>query len=334
MVDDFRRSFLGSRDLPSNPFPRGPLGSRVSASPWSWRLRGLVLLLSVLWGFNFVFIKVGLADAGALWLALLRAGVGAGSTAALVYAFGAHGRLDGKARRDALLIGIPSTTGFYALLFSGLDAVLPGFASVLVYSFPLWVAILSPWALGHPLTRRLGGALAVGFAGVILVSQPWGDFGGRISTVPVVELLAGAFSWALGTVLFQRRFPREQMVEANVYQLLGGTAGLAVVVAILAPSPLPAWTPGLFAVLLWIGVAGTAIAYTVWSYLLGHTRAVTISAYLFLVPVVTLIASAAIFHELLDPVQLLGVGLVLVSIYGIGSAPGAHNIHPAQSGSG
>ncbi|MGA7649180.1 MAG: EamA family transporter, partial [Thermoplasmata archaeon] len=73
----------------------------------------------------------------------------------------------------------------------------------------------------------------------------------------------------------------------------------------------------------YLGILGTAVGYSIWLDLLGRTRAATLGAYLFVVPVVALAASTLIFHEQLSYPQLVGVVFVLASIYGIGKAPGA-----------
>jgi O-acetylserine/cysteine efflux transporter len=293
---------------------------------WSWRERALVLLLCVVWGFNFIFIKLGLSDASALWFAFLRAVVGLGGTALVVAALRSPRTLDPRGRRDAVLIGLPSTAIFYGLTFVAIEQVLPGFASILIYTFPLWVAIFSPKVLGHALTRFVVVALVLGFGGVVLVSQPWNDFHGGFSGTAVLELLGAAVAWAVGTVLFQRRFLSAQLVEANLYQLVGGVVGLGAAVALVAPLPLPHLTLSLVADVLWLGILGTAVAYVAWSLLLGRTRAVTLSAYLFLVPIVALIVSAFVFAERLDTIQLVGVALVFVAIYAIGRSPGRHDL--------
>jgi O-acetylserine/cysteine efflux transporter len=293
---------------------------------WSWRERALVLLLCVVWGFNFIFIKLGLSDASALWFAFLRAVVGLGGTALVVAALRTPRTLDARGRRDAMLIGLPSTAIFYGLTFAAIEQVLPGFASILIYTFPLWVAIFSPKVLGHPLTRYVVVALVLGFGGVVLVSQPWTDLYGGLSGGAVLELLGAAVAWAIGTVLFQRRFLSGQLVEANLYQLAGGVVGLGAAVALLAPTPLPRPSVGLLVDVIWLGILGTAVAYVAWSLLLGRTRAVTLSAYLFLVPIVALVVSAFVFAERLDAVQLVGVALVFVAIYAIGRSPGRHDL--------
>jgi probable blue pigment (indigoidine) exporter len=295
----------------------------MASVSWSWTTRFLFLFVGVVWGFNFLFIRVGLADASPLWLSLLRAAVGTAATAVVLTPLHAWHELDARGRRDALLLGIPNTMAFYALLFVALQSELPGIAAVLTYTFPLWVALLSPSVLGHRLGARHWVAVGAGFLGVGLISQPWSAAANGLALPPILETLGAAVAWATGTVLFQRRFPRNQMLEANAFQLIGGTAGLAVLVVLLAPTPYPTLTPDLGLSLIWLGVLGTALAYSIWFDLLGRTRAATLSAYAFLVPVVALVGSAVFFGEHLSPVQIAGVVLVLVSIYFIGRAEGA-----------
>jgi probable blue pigment (indigoidine) exporter len=302
---------------------RPALAGAVAHAAWSTSAIVAYLLIVVIWGFNYLFVNVGLEFASPLWLAALRAGVGAIATLAIVTAFGGWGTLDGPGRRDGLLLGIPNTALFFGLWFWAAHAVLPGIAAVMIYTFPLWVALLCLPVLGYELTGRHWLSVAIGFVGVALISELGGGGSGGVSWVPIVALLVAAISWAVGTVLFQRRFRPPEMMEANAYQLVGGAVALLVAALVLTPLPLPRPTAQLGATVLWLGVLGTAVAYAFWAMLLGRIRAATLSAYTFLVPVVALAASAVILGERLTWVQLLGVALVLASIYGIGRAQGA-----------
>jgi probable blue pigment (indigoidine) exporter len=295
----------------------------MAESVWSDRTRGLFLVIVVVWGLNYIFVNVGLQSASPLWLATLRAGTGALASIPIVRAFGSWAALDRAGVRDALLLGLPTTGLFFGLWFSAQREVLPGIAAVVIYTFPLWVAVLSLPVLGHRLGARHWVSVAAGFAGVALISQIVTGAAGGAYVPAIAALLGAAAAWACGTVLFQRRFEPRQMVEANFFQLTGGTLALLVATAVFAPTPGPRLDVPLVATLLWMGILGTAVAYAIWSVLLGRIRAATISAYLFLVPVVALAASAVIFGERLTVLQLIGVGLVLVSIYGIGRAQGA-----------
>jgi probable blue pigment (indigoidine) exporter len=280
----------------------------------------LFFVIVLVWGFNYLFVNVGLQSAGPLWLATLRAGFGAVTVVTLVTGLRQWHVLDARGRRDALLLGLPNTALFFGLWFVAAERVLPGLAAVVIYTFPLWVALLSAPVLGYRLAPLQWAAIAGGFVGVALISQIWLAAAGHAPILPILELVAAALAWAIGTVLFQRRFRREEMPEANAYQLIGGAIGLVVITLAFTPTPLPHFTVALWVAALWLGVLGTAIAYAIWFLLLGRTRAAKLSAYTFLVPVVALAASAVFFGERLSLVQLAGVGLVLLSIFGIARA--------------
>jgi drug/metabolite transporter (DMT)-like permease len=188
----------------------------------------------------------------------------------------------------------------------------PGETAVLVYTFPLWVTLLSGPILGeHPRTPQLL-AVALGFSGVVLVSEPWST-ATVLHPLVIAELLGAAISWAFGTVLFKRRFRGPSIVPANAWQLVGGAGALAAGV-LLVRAPVELVAP-VIPIVLWLGVLGTAIAYTIFFRLLDRISAVTVSAYTFLVPLVALVASYFVFGERLDLLQGIGVAAVLVAIY-------------------
>jgi drug/metabolite transporter (DMT)-like permease len=285
---------------------------------WSTVTWVLFALVVVAWGFNYPLVAVGLGYASPLWLATLRAAVGLAGMVVLVTLARGWGTLSPKDRRDAILIGVPNTAGLFGFWFLAARSVPPGIASVVIYTFPLWVALLSAPVLGRRLRGLAWVAIFAGFAGVALISRAWQFVGPGLSPIPIVELLLAAFSWAVGTVLFQRRFRPSQTLSACAYQLLGGCLALGLATALVGADPLPRPTPELIGVTLWLGLVGTTVAYAIWFTLLGRTPAARISAYLFLVPIVALVASVALLGERLVWVQAAGVGVVLIAIYGVG----------------
>jgi len=287
---------------------------------WSNRTWTLFALMVLAWGFNYLFVVVGLRSAGPVWLATFRVGIGLAGMLVLVTLARGWGTLDPRGRRDAMLLGIPNTTLFFGLWFVAARSVPPGIASVVIYSFPFWVALLSAPVLGRPIGRTAWLAIVTGFAGVALISQSWTLLGPHLSIWPIVELLAASVSWAAGTVLFQRRFQAPEILSASAYQLAGGFLGLLLILVATGVEPIPRFTPDFIASVLWLGLIGTAVAYAIWFTLLGHTPAARISAYLFLVPLVALTASVVLLGERLAWAQVAGVGLVLAAIYGIGRA--------------
>lgn len=287
--------------------------------------------LALVWGLNYLFVRYGLGLSAPLWLAFLRAATGAAGAFAIAAVSGSAFALDARGRAEAILLGLPNTALFFGLWFVAGASVLPGEAATVVYTFPLWVALLSAPVLGERLSPLHWFAVSIGFVGIALVSEPWS------ATVPldlvaIAELLAAAFSWALATVVVQRRFRPTEIQTANAYQLLGGAGGLLAASLILEPGQIPVASGPLAATVLWLGLPGTAIGYAVWFHLLMRTRAATLSAYVFLVPIVALAASAVFFGERLDPVQVGGVAFVLVAIYATGRAGGSRPRGTAPAG--
>jgi drug/metabolite transporter (DMT)-like permease len=292
----------------------------VEARPWNGRSVVLLALTIFAWGTNYLFVRIGLQSATPLWLAALRAGSAALALGVYFLAVPLRTRLDGTERIIALLIGVPNTAVFLGLWFLAAESVPPGQSAVIIYTFPLWVALLSVPVLRQRLGSLPWLAIALGFAGVLLVSQPWAAGPTRPPFFALLELLGAAISWAIATVVVQRRFAPEAMATVNGYQLLSGAVVLLLLAVAIDPRDLPVESPSLWIAVGWLGVFGTAFAYAVWFDLLGRVPAPTLSAYSFLVPLVALGASATFLGERLDVTQAAGIALVVVSIYGISRA--------------
>jgi probable blue pigment (indigoidine) exporter len=272
------------------------------------------------WGLNYLVVRDLTRFGGPLWLATGRAGIGGVVALALLAFPGERGHLSGIDKRDAFLLGLLNTGGMYGLWFLAASQVPPGETSVLVYTLPLQVALLAVPVLGHRARAMQGIALGVGLFGVVLMTEPWST--ARLEVLAIAALLLSSFSWALGTVLYQRRFRGAQLREGNSYQLLGGAALLLLLSIAIEPAGVPTPSPTFWVEILYLGVLGTALAYGAWFTLLAKYPAETLSSYTILVPVVALAASVLVDGERLDLVQLCGVGLVLVSLYAIGLGRG------------
>ncbi len=270
----------------------------------------------VAWGLNYPFVRVGLLASPPLWLAGFRAGVGAVGVVVGLLLRPATRTLTRRERWDALWIGVPNSALFFGLWFVAATQVPPGETAVVIYTFPLWVALLSAPILASRLTPLAWGSVVVGFLGVVLLQQPWAAGVGRIPPVALAELLGAAVCWAFGTVFYKLRFRGEAMRVANAYQLTSGAVALLVGALILEPSPSFVLGISLIGSLVWLGLVGTAFAYAVWFALLQRFPAVMVSSWAFLVPVIALGSSAVAFGERLDAIQLVGVACVLGSVYG------------------
>jgi drug/metabolite transporter (DMT)-like permease len=188
--------------------------------------------------------------------------------------------------------------------------------SVLLYTYPVIVTVLSRPIYGVPLTRRRLMALALALAGAFMVASPSGGL--RLEGV-LLGLLSAVFYSAY--ILTGKRVLEDvdPWLATAVISISAGVAYLAFGVASRSYAP-----P--LNVTAWLAVLGLAIISTVvgaGAFLAGLRltdpgRASLIST---LEPVSTTILAALIFGELLGPGQLAGGALVLVSVLAIARAP-------------
>ena len=128
-------------------------------------------LLALIWGYNWVVMKVGLQYAQPFTFSALRTFLGALSLFALLLVL--RRSLRPPPLGWTLVIGLLQTTGFVGLLMWALESGGAGKTSVLTYTMPFWLLLLA-WAfLGERLRGVQWVAVALALAGLVLVLAPW-----------------------------------------------------------------------------------------------------------------------------------------------------------------
>ena len=272
------------------------------------------VLLVLFWGSAFGAIKISLEYAPPVLFAgtrTLLCGV-VMTLAALVWSEGANIR-DGWP--VYLLLAF-----FNAALFMGLQTLtilyMPsGTAAVVIYLQPILVGFLSYLILDESLSAAKVVGLFLGFSGVVVVSV------GSLSEASLGTPLGAAFgvasavSWALGTVYFKKyggRLPTLWAVGGPY--LLGGIC-LTALGFVLEPLSGISWTGTYVASWLYASLVGTALAWLLWLGLVRAGEASQVSAYVFFVPLVSVLLGALFLGESLTSLLLVGAALVVSGIY-------------------
>src|SRR5437016_874167 len=157
----------------------------------------LLVLLCAIWAGNYFVVKGALEFVDPITLSFLRASLGA----LLVLALGGSA-LRGMDRSDyawLALLGLFNVALFLVFLNVALTTIAPGIASTLVYTQPVFVAMLSPFVHERLSLRKILGIVAA-FVGVAIVFES-----SLANFTPVLgdlfALLAAA-AWAVAIVLF------------------------------------------------------------------------------------------------------------------------------------
>ena len=270
----------------------------------------LLVLLALIWGSSFMFIKVAVRDLAPSTLILGRLGLAALALAAVVPPMlGARATAEGLRRhwRALVLVGLVNTALPFWLLSWGERRLDSGLASIIQASVPIFNALI---AFGFFHEQRVTGrkllGVLVGFLGVALLvgAQPHGKV---LAAFAVVGM---ALCYACGGLL-----ARHLLADAPPQVTALGTTAVAAVVAAptgIAQATAPSW--GAAASVAVLGVIGTALAYLLFFTIIARAGAAYASLVTYLVPPVALAYGALFLGEHFGAVAFGGLALIFAGV--------------------
>ncbi|MFH8259926.1 DMT family transporter [Streptomyces roseolus] len=276
-----------------------------------WRVR--FGLLALIWGFSFLFIKVGTDGFAPFQVTFGRLLFG---TAVLAVAL--------VVKRDRLPRGA-RTWGHLAVaafllnalpfsLFAYAELTIPStLAGICNATTPLWGMVLSLVALSEDRPTRVRAAgLGIGFVGVLTVLGAWQGFSGLDVTGTALALLA-SFSYAVGWIYVRRTLSGTGASHLSLATAQVGTATLQL--ALVTPffttlpdsvEPLP-----LLAVIA-LGALGTGYAMLLQYGVVAEVGPTTASMVTYFIPVIATAAGVAFLDEHLAWNTPVGAAVVLL----------------------
>lgn len=216
---------------------------------------------------------------------------------------------------------------FQGCLAFGLERTGAGLGSVMIDSQPLAVALLSRWLYREQVGLWGWLGLLLGIIGITCIGLPqdsWAElFQGNLNGFTWESLqrrgelwmLMAALAMAVGTILMQPVSRHTDPVMATGWHMVLG--GIPLMALAIAPNHSP-WID--LTTLDWLNLAyatlfGSAIAYGLFFYFAAKGNLTSLSSLTFLTPIFALSFGNLILDETLSRLQLLGVGLTLMSIY-------------------
>jgi drug/metabolite transporter (DMT)-like permease len=272
----------------------------------------MLVLLALVWGSSFMFIKVAVRDLDPATLVLGRLGVAA-LTLGLVVPIALGGRTALSELRAhwpwLAVVGLLNTAVPFWLLSWGETRIDSGLASIIQASLPIFNALL---AFGFFHEQRVKGrnlvGVAVGFVGVALLvgAQPQAKILGALAVVGM------ATCYAAGGLL-----ARHHLSEARPQAVALGTTAIAAIAMLptgiaFAPHHVPGWQP--IGSVVFLGVVGTAFAYLLLYTIIAGAGAGYASFVTYLVPPVALVYGAVFLHEHIGWPAVTGLLLILAGV--------------------
>jgi len=278
----------------------------------SSRRHGLALAvlaaISLVWGFNWVVLKIGVRYADPFEFLAWRFAITA------VCLFGAAALL-GRPMRAAhvpqlVLIGLLQTTATFGLATWALQSGAVGKTAVLNYTMPFWVTLFAWPLLGERPSAAQAAALAVGLLGLALLIRPTAAPGW-----PELLALASGVAWGLGVVVTKRLQTRARVdtLWLIAWQVLFGGVAL-VALALAVPGRAAEWNGALVFAILYNAVLVGAAGWFLWFWVLARLEAGLASFGILAVPVLGALFSAALLGERPGALDWAGMALIVVAL--------------------
>lgn len=267
----------------------------------------LALLVVIIWGVNFLFVKLSLEEISPLLLCALRFVLA--SIPAIFFI-----KPPAVPFRIVALYGLIMFALQFSLLFIGMHAgMTPGMASLIMQVQVFFSMFFAAILLGEqPSIWQITGAL-VSFMGIGLVAM---HFDNNVSLLGFIFILAAAATWGLGN-LITKKAKNINMIALVVWGSFAAFIPMLVLSLIFEGPGNIAYS---YHHLTWIGTssllyivyASTWVGYGVWNWLLSRYPVGIIVPFTLLVPVVGVLSSVLILGE---PFQLwkLVAGLLVIS---------------------
>jgi len=258
----------------------------------------------LIWGYSWVVMKIGLRHAHPFDFAAWRVGLGALFLFLIIKVTGRSLTLSGY--RVAVLLGFLQVALFVALSHFALLTAGPGKTSVLVFTMPFWMIVFAHFIIGERMRGAQWFAVALAFAGLTLIVEPWGLTSLEGSLLAVA---AGAV-WAFSAVL-SKRWPVRgaDPLTFTAWQLLFGFIVLATLAAVHPHDPVR-WTTEFILALAFSTIFATAIGWWLWTHILATTPAGITGLNALGIPVVAVLASWAQLGEQPPPRELAGMACI------------------------
>lgn len=187
--------------------------------------------------------------------------------------------------------------------------VASGLAALVIATTPLWTVLFAAiWKHRPNRTEWIG--LGTGFCGIVLL-----NLGGDLRANPFGAglLLLAAMSWAFGSA-WSRQLPLPKGMMAGAAQMITGGAVVMITGFALGERVTALPTLRAFLAVVYLGVVGSLVGFTAYTYLLNRVRPSLATSYAYVNPVLALLLGLWLGGERVGLLEVWAMGIILAGV--------------------
>ena len=274
------------------------------------------LILCVIWGSTWLFIKLGLENLPPITFAGIRFVI---ACAILYLLIRARGIVLPDNRRDWGLLALTGVLSFsfnYGLVFWGEQYISSGLAAVLQATLPAFGLVIAHFHLpGERMTWSKIFGVVIGFVGVAVVFSNQLAIAGGKALAGSVALVLSAFFAAYSNVLVKAYGRKLEPAVLSGGQMFFGLIPLLLIGIPLEGNPFRFnWTPMALVALLYLAVVGSVIAFMLYYWLVQHMEVTKTMLISLVTPVVAVVLGMVVLGEDLSWRTIAGGIMIMVRV--------------------
>ena len=276
-----------------------------------------LLILSLIWGASFLFIKVAVATIPPFSVAFGRTALAAVLLYLVLRSRGLSMPGWGSVWGTFLLMGLFNGAVPYTLITWAEIHIDSGLAAIVNALMPLFTVLLAHLFTGD---ERLSWmkivGIFLGFLGVVALIGPAALKGLGKDVIAQLAVMAAAWCYAIAIIYGRRLKGITPLVSATGQLFCAAFLTLPMVVVFDAPWAL---SPSFISVaaLTCLSLLGTALAYLLYYYLLQRIGSTNLSLVTYLLPITGVFWGALLLGERLHWSAFLALGMILAGIAGV-----------------
>jgi drug/metabolite transporter (DMT)-like permease len=264
--------------------------------------------LALVWGYNWVVMKIALQYSTASQFAAMRTFGGGLFLLALMAVM--RKPLKPREVPSTVILGLLQTTGFTGFIIWALVQGAAGKTSVLSFTMPFWVLLLAWPLLGERIRGMQWLAVLLALSGLMFILQPWHLHGSLMSMA--LAVLAGV-SWALSVVYHKRltqRVPDLDLLSFTTWQMLFGSIPIVLFALCDLGKPIE-WNLAYIGAIFFSVVLANALGWMAWLYALQRLPAGVASMTSMLIPVIAVLSAWLQLGERPTMVEAIGMTMII-----------------------
>lgn len=279
----------------------------------------LALCIVIIWGINFVIIKLGVTALPPLLLGALR------------FAFVAFPAIFFFKRpkiplKLLLLYGLTISFGQFAFLFCAIGVGMPaGITSVILQSQAFFTLLLGAVILKESLHATHFIGMLIAAIGLTILAK--GATAGGLDDIPLLGLiftLIAGLSWACGNITNRIIMQHQGEEKCSVLSLVSWSALIPIIPFFVSSwffegkeaivQGLSGFNWSVFGTIIYLAYLSTFVGYGLWGMLLGRYEAWRVAPFSLLVPVFGLSSSVLFLGEHINGVQIAGLTFIMLGL--------------------